>query len=131
MTPCIEEAHRLLRIAERDLQTLHILSTHPEAALAALGFHAQQCVEKSLKAALTTRGVDFPPTHNLEKLAGLAIAHGLNLPIQTRELRKLNPFAVETRYNDEAIELLSREEASRIAEQTLIWAGTIVTQAGA
>lgn len=131
MTPCIEEAHRLLRIAERDIHTFRILVAHPEAALAALGFHAQQCVEKSLKAVLTTHGVDFPPTHNLEKLAGLAIAQGVSLPISTRELRKLNPFAVETRYNDEVIELLTREDASLIAEQTLVWARTIVTQAGA
>jgi HEPN domain-containing protein len=31
-----------------------------------LGFHAQQAVEKSLKAALAYRGVEFPYTHDLD-----------------------------------------------------------------
>lgn len=108
MTPCIEEALRLLRFADRDFQTYRILAGHPESALSAMGFHAQQCVEKSLKAVLTSHSVDFPPTHNLERLAGQLAELGVALPLPIRELRKLNPYAVETRYNDEAIPLLTR-----------------------
>ncbi|EXI72867.1 MAG TPA: HEPN domain-containing protein [Candidatus Accumulibacter phosphatis] len=48
MTPSIEEAHRLLRLAERDLQTYRILAAHPDASLAAACFHPQQSVEKAL-----------------------------------------------------------------------------------
>lgn len=126
MTPCIEEAFRLLRFAERDFQTYRILAEHPESALSALGFHAQQCVEKSLKAALTCHGVDFPPTHNLERLAGQLTELGAALPLPVRELRKLNPYAVETRYNDEAIPLLTRDQLGQMAGQIKEWARTYV-----
>jgi HEPN domain-containing protein len=46
MTPSIEEAFRLLRLAQRDLQTYRILADHPDASLAATCFHAQQRVER-------------------------------------------------------------------------------------
>jgi hypothetical protein len=63
MTPFIEEAHRLLRLAQRDLQTYRILAAHPDASLAATCFHAQQSVEKALKAVLTAHrvGLGFLP----------------------------------------------------------------------
>lgn len=96
MTPCIEEAHRLLRLAERDLQTFHILAAHPEASLSAMCFHAQQSAEKSLKAVLTAHCADFPRTHNLEELAELVSEQQISLPIPARELRRLNPYAVDT-----------------------------------
>lgn len=62
MTPFIEEAERLLRLARRDYQTCAILGSHPEAQIAPICFHAQQCVEKSLKAAMTaiTVPIDQP-----------------------------------------------------------------------
>jgi hypothetical protein len=41
MTPCIEEAHRLLRIAERDYQTFGILRDHPDSPLVSTCFHAR------------------------------------------------------------------------------------------
>ncbi len=31
-------------------------------------FHAQQCVEKYLKAVLVSEAIDFPKTHDLEEL---------------------------------------------------------------
>lgn len=41
MTPFVDEAKRLLRIAGRDYQTFTILRNHPEAELAPMCFHAQ------------------------------------------------------------------------------------------
>lgn len=128
MTPCIEEALRLLRIAERDLQTFRILAAHPDASLSAICFHAQQSVEKSLKAVLTSRGVAFPRTHNLEELAQLVAERPISLPVPARELRRLNPFAVEFRYDDEVIALITREEAGHLAAVTLRWAEGLVAQ---
>ena len=129
MTPCIEEATRLLRIAERDLQTFHILAAHPDASLSAICFHAQQSVEKSLKAVLTSHGKAYPRTHNLEELARMVAEHPLSLPVPARELRRLNPFAVEFRYDDEVIALITREEAGRYASGVLCWADEQVSQA--
>ncbi len=131
MTPCTEEAHRLLRLAERDMQTFRILASHPEAALSAICFHAQQCAEKALKAVLTARCSHFPRTHNLEELAKLVGDLGFDLPLPERELRRLNPFAVEFRYDDESIPLISREEAEEIVTTTLAWALQRVAAASA
>jgi HEPN domain-containing protein len=69
MTPFIDEAKRLLRIAGRDYQTFTILRNHPEAELAPTCFHAQQAVEKALKAVLTIKHIDFRCTQDLEELA--------------------------------------------------------------
>lgn len=94
MTPSIEEALRLLRLAERDLQTYRILAAHPDASLAATCFHAQQCVEKALKAVLTAHSATFPRTHNLEELGLLVTESGIGLPAPARDLRRLTPFAI-------------------------------------
>ena len=67
MTPFVDEAKRLLPIAGRDYQTLTILRNHPEAELAPICFHAQQAVEKALKAVLTIKHIDFRRTHVLEE----------------------------------------------------------------
>jgi HEPN domain-containing protein len=85
MTPSIEEAHRLLRLAERDLQTYRILAAHPDASLAAACFHAQQSVEKALKAVLTAHGATFPRTHNLEELGLLVAGIGISLPVPAQQ----------------------------------------------
>lgn len=78
---------------------------------------------------LTTRCVDFPPSHNLKILAKLVAEQGIDLPLPAQELRRLNPHAIETRYNDEAIPLLTKDEAAQIATQTISWAQTVVAQA--
>ena len=56
MTPALEEALRLLRLAHRGRTTLMLLARIPEAPMASLGFHAQQALEKALKAATVSRG---------------------------------------------------------------------------
>ena len=59
MTPPLEEAQRLLRLARRDRETFDLLLPLPLASLAAFGFLAQQFVEKALKAVAVSRGVEF------------------------------------------------------------------------
>ncbi len=78
MTPFIEEARHLLHIAERDYQTFDILRAHPDSPLASTCFHAQQCVEKAMKAVLAARQVFFRRTHDLEEIANLLTEAGLN-----------------------------------------------------
>ena len=125
MTPFIEEAERLLRLARRDYQTCAILRSHPEAQIAPICFHAQQCVEKSLKAAMTANQVYFRYTHDLVELINLLTGAGIAPPFTAQELQRLTPFAVELRY-DEGIPLLTREEADQLATRTLAWAEATV-----
>jgi HEPN domain-containing protein len=44
--------------AEHDLRVAEFLLTMPEPPPESIGFHAQQCAEKALKAYLTLRRVD-------------------------------------------------------------------------
>jgi len=131
MTPYIEEAQRLLRLAERDYQTFSILRDHPDAKLAPTCFHAQQAVEKALKAALTAKQVYFRYTHDLEELFKLLVDAALSPPRGIDDLRRLSPFAVELRYDDQLIALLTREEADLIATETLRWAQKLVAETAA
>ena len=127
MTPFIEEAERLLRLARRDYQTCAILGSHPEAQIAPVCFHAQQCVEKALKAGLTANQVYFRYTHDLAELINLLTGAGIAPPFTAQELQRLTPFAVELRY-DEGIPLLTREEAADMATRTLAWAEALVAK---
>jgi len=45
-----------------------------------IGFHAQQAVEKALKAWLVHLGIDFPKVHSLGALMDLLGVHGHPLP---------------------------------------------------
>lgn len=127
MTPFIEEAERQLRLARRDYQTFMILRSHPEAQIAPICFHAQQCVEKALKAVNTANQVYFRYTHDLGELTNLLTGAGITPPFTASELQRLTPFAVELRY-DEGVPLLTREEADPIATQTLAWAEALVAK---
>jgi len=71
MTPQHEEALRALRLADRDIAVFERIKDVPEIHLSMMCFHAQQAVEKSLKAVLYEKHVDFRRTHDLAELAAL------------------------------------------------------------
>lgn len=130
MTPAHEEARRLLRLARRDRETFELLHPLPKASLAALGFHAQQCAEKALKAACAMRGIEVRRTHDLAALGQALADHGIALPLSVDELRALNPFAVEFRYDDEIVPTMSRAELNTCTLMLLDWASAL-TEPGA
>ena len=75
------------------------------------GFHAQQAVEKALKAWLAYLGVTFPKTHDLKWLIDLLGETGIPTePMQS--FVDLNAFAVQYRYET----LYSDEEPVQRAE---------------
>lgn len=108
MTAFVDEAMRLLRLAARDYRAFTILSAHADVDLAIACFHAQQAVEKALKAVMTSGRIAYPRTHNLEELANLIADQGIALPLTPREFRRLNPFAVQFRYDDQVTLRCSR-----------------------
>ena len=110
MTPAREEALRLLRLARRDGETFELLAPLPKAGMAALGFHAQQSIEKALKAICALRGLEMRRTHDLAALGQAILDQGAELPLSIDELRTLNPFAVEYRYDDEIVSRVTRDE---------------------
>lgn len=126
MTPQLEEARRLLRLARRDQETFELLFPLQKASLAALGFTAQQAVEKSLKAIATLYGIETRRTHDLTALGHILEAAGTKLPLDIEALRQLNPFAVEYRYNDEIIPSISRIELRETLTRMIDWTEVII-----
>jgi HEPN domain-containing protein len=98
--------------AESDLVTaictLQMPKNHPTDTIC---FHAQQCVEKHLKALLTLRGIDFPKTHRLRDLLHL-LAECDRPDISAEEQEKLTDYATMTRYPGD-YELIPLGDAKR------------------
>jgi HEPN domain-containing protein len=86
--------------AESDLQAAEILSAgaNHSSVLDAVCFHAQQCVEKYLKAWLIDQQQASPRTHDLEALAKLCLPRIGELVTIMPRFRFLTSFAVEIRY---------------------------------
>ncbi len=61
-------------------------------------FHCQQSVEKYLKARLEEAGINFPRTHDLIKLLGLAVTVEPQWVALHPLVSVLNPYAVGYRY---------------------------------
>ncbi|MBN1867438.1 HEPN domain-containing protein [Candidatus Sumerlaeota bacterium] len=126
----MNESHRLARVllekAKGDLYVVERMKDDAEAPAWTIGFHAQQAVEKALKAVLSANGVDYPHTHNLTVLLDLVVENGVGVPPGAHELPGLTPFAAGFRYDDEgssdAIPPLDRAWAAECAARTIRWA---------
>lgn len=117
-------AHMLLASASQDLAACALLSAGPGIGDAVIGFHAQQAVEKSLKAVLSAHRIEFRRTHDLISLLDLVQDHDLPPPPEAHWLDELNPYAVEARYGTIEPEGLDRARALDTATQVLAWAQT-------
>jgi len=98
--PATPEARALLGTAERDRVTVEVLLRYPDSPITSVCFHAQQYLEKVMKAVLVSHAVIFRRTHDLEELADLLEGQGLTLPASRNYLTRLNPFAVAFRYQE-------------------------------
>lgn len=129
MKPHIEEAQRSLRIATRDLKAFNVLKDASDIDLATACFHAQQAIEKSLKAVLFLHQIESRRTHDLVQLAQLLRQHGVEPPATDEQMSRLNPFAVMLRYDDIEINVISKHEAANIVTLTYSWAEKLVQTA--
>lgn len=84
--------------AENDLKNAILtLRAGEECPADTVGFHAQQCAEKYLKALLTARDIDFPKTHDLGELIA-RITPGISVGLSAEDERRLTAYATVTRY---------------------------------
>lgn len=95
-----EHAQLLLRKAAHDEYAVNRLGEDPDAPDELIGFHAQQAVEKALKAVLAARAVRYRWTHDLVELVDLLRENGIRLPERFEDIFDLNPFAAEFRYDE-------------------------------
>jgi HEPN domain-containing protein len=92
-------ARALLEKAEHDLVAARatVATGH---ALDMVCFHAQQAAEKSLKALLALRDVEYPWRHDLGELVELVHTYYPTLELHKEKLLELTPYAVEARYDE-------------------------------
>jgi HEPN domain-containing protein len=122
----VDLAHLLLRKARGDLSVARLIAADPHDD--AIGFHAQQAVEKAIKAVLASRQAPAPRTHDLAYLVELLDTHGVEVPAAIAEPEWLSPWAVTTRYDD-LDDTLDRHAAIDAAESAIDWAQALLGQA--
>ncbi|MFH0965457.1 MAG: HEPN domain-containing protein [Planctomycetota bacterium] len=84
--------------AENDLKNgVHTLKLGPRGPMDTVCFHAQQCLEKYLKALLASEGIDFPKTHDVGEILTLASGR-VGLEISVSDQRRFTAYATVTRY---------------------------------
>ena len=89
--------------AEADFATtLRELRARRQPNYDAACFHAQQCIEKYLKARLIEAGIPFPRSHDLEELLDLSLPIEPLWEVFRNQLIDLTTFAVVFRYPGES-----------------------------
>lgn len=92
-----------------------------------LCFHAQQAVEKSLKAVLIHYGIEFRKVHDIDYLVSL-LPSQVELPLEAEQMADLTSYAVTSRYPGDYEEISQNDyqEALRVAQVVFAWAERIV-----
>lgn len=104
----VQKAENGLRTAE------HTLTLQEDCPFDTVCFHAQQCVEKYVKALLVELACDFPKSHDIGELIELLPAAS-QVPLSPHAQEALSLYAVITRYPGNW-EPLTREEAEEAVE---------------
>lgn len=100
MKPTEASRALLLNKAAQDEALLDAILTNVEVDDEVFGFHAQQAVEKLLKAWLVHLNVSYPKVHNLRALIALLRESSHDLPADLRDVDGLTPYATIYRYED-------------------------------
>jgi len=105
--------------ADNDLKTaVHTLTLGKDCPTDTVCFHAQQCVEKYIKALLVFRGTPFPKTHNIRKLRAL-LPPKLRPKLDRNVPDRLTRYATVLRYPGSGpdVSLAEAREAVAIARR--------------
>ena len=104
----IERAEEDMRNAE------HTLTLETDCPFGTICFHAEQCVEKYLKAFLVSQSIDFPKTHNIPELLAL-VPDSVRPTLSAEEQEQLTDYATVFRYPGDW-EPITREDAEDAVE---------------
>jgi HEPN domain-containing protein len=121
-----------VRKAEQDLAGAECLASAGSGLRELVAFHAQQAAEKYLKALLVWYQIEFPKTHDIEKLLYLVRIVEPQIADSVAEAAWLTPFGVETRYPSDFPQTLAGDEqravelAGRVREAVM----TVLNLAG-
>ena len=104
---------------DNDLKNaVHTLKLGKDCPTDTVCFHAQQCVEKYLKAFLVALEKPFPRTHDVESLISL-MPKDIRLGLTVEEQRRLTEYATVLRYPGpyDAIPLTEAKQAVKLAQR--------------
>ena len=90
-----------LKKADLDLQAARLLCAGELDDYFVSGFHAQQAVEKYIKAFLVRHQIEFPKTHDIRRLRQLVARRDATLAERLERVDVLTPYGVDTRYPEE------------------------------
>jgi HEPN domain-containing protein len=104
------------RKAANDATAAREFADNSEISDEIIGFHAQQAVEKWLKAVMADLGLPQQRSHDIDQLGRTLEENGVELPVPRSRLAELTDFAVPLRYED----LLDAEPLDRQATVELV-----------
>ncbi|MCE5326659.1 MAG: HEPN domain-containing protein [Planctomycetaceae bacterium] len=122
MTRPREQALVLLAKARQDEVLLEEVLASPRVADEIVGFHAQQAIEKLLKAALSLREIRYRKTHDLRELLDLLRDIGCALPERIDRVDDLTPYGTLLRYEAMSLDQpVDRQEMLDLVRQVRRW----------
>ena len=135
MTPrdALDVARLLLKKARQDEALVRKIGSDTDIADEIVGFHAQQAVEKQLKAVLTARETPYKKSHELSYLVGLITEEETEAPAALEQADTLTDWAVEFRYEGDTLKgtgdppPLDRAAALALVVDLREWAETQIT----
>lgn len=95
-----DHATEMLTVAERDLRALCGMIDRAIFTEQIFGFHAQQAIEKTLKAWIAAIGVEYPLIHNIARLLAILEDNGCDVQAYWG-LIEYTAYAVAFRYDAE------------------------------
>jgi len=106
-----DHAFQLLQMAFKDHQAISHMLDQDAFSEEVFGFHAQQSIEKALKAWITGKGLAYPKSHDVSALTRILSDGGEDLG-QFPNLEDYTIYAVQYRYEayDDSEEQLDRQQ---------------------
>jgi HEPN domain-containing protein len=106
---------------------MRLLVPDPEISDEIVGFHAQQAIEKWLKAVMALHGLEEARIHDLGRLLEILGSAGVDLPRVADRLDDLSIYAVPLRYADLLdAESLDRADTVALVEAVGRWAHALL-----
>jgi HEPN domain-containing protein len=117
-----KNAKKMFNLAAKDFKALQNMADEALFDIEIFGFHAQQTVEKLIKAWLSSLGIKYERTHDLQNLFSVLKDNNQIVPASFEELDYLTEFAVNLRYDSfESLDAnINRKELIEKIKQIII-----------
>jgi HEPN domain-containing protein len=109
-----------LEMACGDLATAEAAQKEWRVPARNVAFHAQQAVEKAIKAALVLEGRAAPRSHDLDQLRN-RLPTGWHIKASHRDLSRLSQYAVEARYPDDVPPITKLQSSASLRQARTVY----------